>query len=59
MKAKELAQKLLEYPDFEVEFGLLEPDGSSYGICLRVFSVGIDDIGYSSKVIKLGPIEEK
>lgn len=58
MKAKELAEKILEYPDFDVEFGILEPDGSPYGIGLRTFSVMIDDIGYSSKVIKLGPNKE-
>jgi len=58
MKAKELASKLLEYPDFEVEFGLLEPDGSPYGMGLRIFSVDVDDIGYSSKVVRLGPQRE-
>jgi len=59
MKAKELAEMLLRFPDFDVEFGLLEPDGSKYGMGLRVFSVAIDDIGYSSEIVRLGPVEEK
>lgn len=58
MKASELAEKLLQCPDFDVEFGLLEPDGSQYGVGLRRFSVRVDDIGYSSKKIILGPKEE-
>ena len=58
MKAKDLAEKLLNYPEFNVEFGLLEPDGSPYGVGLRRFDVGIDDIGYSSEVVILGPIKE-
>jgi len=58
MKAKELAEQLMENPDFDVEFGLLEEDGSQYGMLLRTFSVRIDDIGYSDSVIKLGAVEE-
>jgi len=58
MKAKELAEQLLRHPDFDVEFGFLEPDGSSWGIRLRRFVVMIDDIGYSSKKVILGPREE-
>ena len=58
MKAKELADKLLEYPDFEVQFGIIEPDRSQYGMGLRIFAVDVDDIGYSSKIVRLGPVEE-
>lgn len=58
MKAKDLAEKLLEYPEFDVQFGIIEPDGSAYGIGLRTFEIEIDDIGHSSEVIKLGPVRE-
>ena len=55
MKAKELADKLLQYPDFNVSFSFMEPDGSHYGICLRSFNdIDIADIGHSDKVIVLG-----
>lgn len=58
MKAIDLAKKLLEYPDYEVDFSILEPDGSEYGVGLRSFEVGVDDIGHSSKRIILGPVKE-
>ncbi len=58
MKAKELIEKLKEYPDFDVVFGLLEPDGSPYGIGLRRFNIDIDDIGHSDSVVILGPVAE-
>jgi hypothetical protein len=59
MKVKELIEELSAYEDFDVEFGLFEPDGSSWGCKLRTFSICIDDIGYSSKVIKLGVDKER
>jgi hypothetical protein len=59
MKAKELAKKLLENPDFEVEFVLFEADGSVYGAGLRRFTVDITDIGYSSKLLLLGGKEDR
>jgi hypothetical protein len=59
MKAKELSKILLEYPEFEVTFGLLDEDDSFYGVNLRQFEVTVDDIGYSSKIIKLGALREK
>ena len=55
MKAIDLAKKLLENPDFEVEFGITEPDGSVYGVGHRRFSVKVDDIGHSDRLIVLGP----
>jgi hypothetical protein len=59
MKAKELAEKLMENPEFEVDFGIFEPDGSDYGMGLRTFKItGIADIGYSDKVIKLDGAEK-
>lgn len=55
MKAKELAEKLLENPDFEVEFVHLEKDNSKWGMSLISFNnIKIDDIGYSDKVIQIG-----
>lgn len=55
MKARELAEKLLQYPDFEVRFCFMEPDDSHYGIRLRSFEhIDIDDIGHSEKEIILG-----
>ena len=54
MKAKELAEELMKYPDFEVEFTHMEfhihtpfPDIYNYTI------TGIGDIGHSDKVIIL------
>lgn len=56
MKAKELAEQLLKYPDYDVEFDICTalptydhpwPQYQSYKIC------GIDDVAHSSKVIVL------
>lgn len=56
MKAKELAEQLLQYPDFDVEFDIVArratvdhpwADYISYRAC------GISDIGHDSKVIVL------
>ena len=64
MKAKDLASKLMENPDFDVEFTFVDyterPDDK---ICMfrniRKFKdIDIEDIGYSSKVIQLGGAEE-
>lgn len=59
MKAKEIAAVLSKFPEFDVEFGFLDNDGSEYGVNLRVFNVSISDIGYSSRVIKLSSEGEK
>lgn len=54
MIAKELAEKLLQYPEYNVQFGFMEPDESNYGISLRTFeNIEITDIGHSDKVIML------
>lgn len=54
MKAYDLAKKLLEYPDFDVEFVFSEPDNSSYGLSVRTFeNVEVGDIGHSDKVLVL------
>jgi hypothetical protein len=59
MKAKELSDLLLQYPDFDVDICLCEPDGSSYGLGCRTFDVtGIADIGHSVKIIQLDIREE-
>lgn len=60
MTAKELAEKLLENPDFEVRICIGEQDiYSAYGFTVRDFNVtGIGDIGYSDEVIILS-VEEK
>lgn len=58
MKVKQLIEKLKEYEDFDIIFSILEPDGSNYGIGLRRFEIGIDDIGYSSQIVILGPTSE-
>ncbi len=60
MTAKELAEKLLENPDFEVRTCIDEQDiYSAYGFTVRDFKVtGIGDIGYSDKVILLSVEEE-
>ena len=54
MKAKDLALKLLETPDFDVDFAFSERDGTEYGMTVRIFTeIGIGDIGYSSKIVRL------
>lgn len=55
MTAKELADKLLEHPNFEVRFSFMEPDGSHYGFVVRTFeNLSVSDIGHSDKVMILG-----
>jgi hypothetical protein len=54
MKAKELAEILFEYPDFDVEFATVVIE-----MGLRAFTVDVDDIGYSPKVVRLGPGDKK
>ena len=57
MKAKELAEKLLEYPEFEVH--IIFCDNNAELPYYRFFEVsGMGDIGYSDKIIQLD-IEEK
>lgn len=59
MKAKELAEKLLRHPDFDVRFSFVERDNSRWGLTIRSFEdIDIIDIGYSDKVILLGGNEE-
>jgi hypothetical protein len=54
MKARELAAKLMEHPDFEVKACESHIDDSSYGFAVDSFKVnGIGDIGYSDGVIIL------
>ena len=55
MKAKELAAKLLEHPDFEIKFHDFRqefPDGPL--VCDSWTNVEIADVGHSDKVIVLG-----
>ena len=61
MKAKELAEQLLKYPDFDVEFDVVTrrstvahpwADHVAFRVC------GIEDIGYSSMMITL-EVEKK
>jgi len=55
MKAKELAEHLSKYPDFEVEFSFSELDNSEWGMSVRRFkNVSIEDLGHSDKVALLG-----
>lgn len=56
MKAKKLAEELLKYPDFNVEFshfGCLA-DSSIWPLYCCFKDVEVDDIGHSDKVILLG-----
>lgn len=62
MKAKDLASKLMENPEFDVEFTFVDyTERPDYKICqfmnIRKFR-DIEDIGYSSKVIQLGGAEK-
>ena len=57
MKAKELAELLLDLPEFEVEFSFMDTNHGNFD--LRCFeNVKIDDVGHSDKVIKLGGDEK-
>ncbi|ADZ82691.1 hypothetical protein [Cellulosilyticum lentocellum] len=57
MKAKDLAEKLLEYQDFDVQFNFT--DGFSKFPNVRHFKVtGISDIGHSDKVLILDGVED-
>jgi len=59
MKAKDLAMKLLKTPDFDVDFAFSEIDSTDYGMTVRVFDeIEIGDIGYSSKIVRLGGKEK-
>ena len=54
MKAKDLAELLMKYPDFEVTTAFCELDNSEYGMTVRKFEArGIGDIGHSDKVIQI------
>jgi hypothetical protein len=59
MKAKELAEKLLEYPDFDVEFTAWEKiannesEGGSFPYIIKFNNVEVGDVGHSDKVILL------
>ena len=58
MKARELADALLQYPDFDVCFSFGEPDGGEWGYTVRTFDdISIKDIGHSDKVLALGGAE--
>ena len=53
MKAKELAEKLLENPEFEVKAIRLYPS-IGWGLTMEKYSVnGLADVGYSDGVVVL------
>jgi hypothetical protein len=59
MKAKELAELLLQYQDFELEFCRIELDGSNcFGMKLREFEATVGDGKSCDRVVKLGLEEE-
>ena len=58
MKAKELAAQLTENPEYQVVFSLFKPDWSKCRVGLRRFGIQVNDIGYSDKLVILGPTEE-
>lgn len=53
MKAKELAQELLKYPDFEVEFCISDDENSSWPKLRNFNHIEICDIAHSDKIIVL------
>lgn len=55
MKAKELAERLMKYPDFEVLFRWLDFTDGEF---LSFTDITIDDIGHSDKVVVLGGEKE-
>ena len=55
MKAKELAAKLLEHPDFEIKFHDFHQEFSCGPlVCDSLSNIEIVDVGHSDKVIVLG-----
>lgn len=56
MKAKELAERFMEHPDFEVKFGWFDSINKEY---LSFTDITIDDIECSDKVIVLGGEKEQ
>jgi hypothetical protein len=59
MKAKRLAELLMENPDFEVDVPFSDPVKKGEWPNSRSLKVtGICDIGYSSKLIRLDAVEE-
>jgi hypothetical protein len=59
MKASELIEILKDYPDFEVEPTLSNPDGSKWGFSVTTFKIKwVTDIGHSEKKIILDIEEE-
>lgn len=59
MKAREIAEKLMKNPDFEVKFNFIEKDDSSWGLTCRSFeNIDVIDIGYSDGVIVLSGDED-
>ena len=55
MKAKELAVKLLEHPDFEIKFHDFRQECSGGPlVCDSWANIEIVDVGHSDKVIVLG-----
>lgn len=58
MKAKDLAEALLKYPEFDVCFSFGERDDSEWGYTVRSFKdIIIEDIGHSDKILALGGTE--
>lgn len=55
MKAKKLAERLMEHPDFEVLFRWFDVTN---GECLSFDDIFINDIGYSDKVVVLSGEKE-
>ena len=55
MKAKELAERLMKYPDFEVLFRWFD---FTDGECLSFTDITIDDIGHSDKIVVLSGEKE-
>ena len=54
MKAKDLAEELLEHPDFDVEFTcIVHNEHTSFPDYRHYKITGITDIGHSDKVIVL------
>ena len=58
MKAKDLAELIYKYPDFDVRFSFLQGEDIIDNIHLRTFKdVEVIDLGHSDKVIVLGGSE--
>jgi hypothetical protein len=53
LKAKDLIEILAKHPEFDVDFCIVEPEHNGWGLVRKFNITGLEDVGYSSEVIRL------